>query len=126
MWHVHSTVSRHRQVGFGHLMRLRLVAFSCHLALFMQNKSRGQTRDKTRVGLILGCPLEIDRICPASGCLLRFLLSSLPSNRVQRGMYYYLDRRVGVHVEPLNCQEYLFKLALHRKQFGQVSSNGGV
>ncbi|PHJ21160.1 coatomer subunit alpha, partial [Cystoisospora suis] len=41
--------------------------------------------------------------------------------KVQRGMYYYLDRRVGVHVEPLNCQEYLFKLALHRKQFSQVA-----
>ncbi|CBZ51893.1 AT3G15980 protein, related [Neospora caninum Liverpool] len=41
--------------------------------------------------------------------------------KVQRGMYYYLDRRAGVHVEPLNCQEYLFKLALHRRQFDQVA-----
>ncbi|KFG39376.1 putative coatomer protein complex, subunit alpha, partial [Toxoplasma gondii GAB2-2007-GAL-DOM2] len=41
--------------------------------------------------------------------------------KVQRGMYYYLDRCASVHVEPLNCQEYLFKLALHRRQFDQVA-----
>jgi len=49
--------------------------------------------------------------------------------RVHKHFLYYVDREHNVNKQRLNCSEYLFKLALHRRQFNDVKmwiTNGRI
>eukprot|EP00928_Gymnodinium_smaydae_P028308 TRINITY_DN2160_c0_g3_i1.p1 TRINITY_DN2160_c0_g3~~TRINITY_DN2160_c0_g3_i1.p1 ORF type:complete len:1244 (-),score=301.09 TRINITY_DN2160_c0_g3_i1:224-3895(-) len=61
------------------------------------------------------------------GGIIHSLTNPIYVQRVHRRHIYYVDREMQVKKEPLNCAEYLFKLALHQRKFSDVKqwiSNG--
>mmetsp|Transcript_66984 Transcript_66984/g.157137 ORF Transcript_66984/g.157137 Transcript_66984/m.157137 type:complete len:1236 (+) Transcript_66984:48-3755(+) len=59
--------------------------------------------------------------------IIHSLANPIYITRVHKQMMYYIDREQKVGKQRLNCSEYLFKLALHKRNFNDVKlwiSNG--
>ena len=52
--------------------------------------------------------------------IIHSLANPLYIVRVHRQIVYCMDREHKVHKQRLNCSEYLFKLALHKRNFNDV------